>query len=275
MKRFLLSLFFFAACAGTFAHAQAEFPYLAQVTEDNVNVRAGQAVSFESLGQLSKGAELVVVGKEYGWYKIKLPDAFKCFLSAKYVRLHNGNIGEITASRVNVRAGAGEKFTILGQLAKGTLVRVRNKADDWYEIEPLEGTYGWITEEFVQFKSKTIPPVKVVQIPSRNIYAQKKAIEAEARAKEEAQKAAAAPEKKKKEVFTVSGKIEQVDENDFCQEFRYKLVSGGITRYFLRAPDHILTQFSPYDVKIEGEVDTQNKQYPQPVLNVSRITFIL
>ena len=252
------------------AQAQEEFPFLAEVTNNDVNIRAGQAVSFESLGQVAKGANLIVVGKEYDWYKIKLPDTFRCFISGKYLHVHSGNIGEILGSHVNVRARAGENFTVLGRLARGTLVRITNKTGEWYEIEPLEGIYGWVSQDFVKFKSKAVPASQTVQITSHNIYAKKKAIEGEATAlaKKEVQKT-------KKNVFSVSGRVQEVDDNDFCQEFRYKLVAGETVRYFLRAPDHILTQFSPYQVKIEGELSTENKQYSQPVINVTRIIFIL
>lgn len=174
-----LSLFLLLTCG--FAWAKEEFPYLAEVTEDNVNVRAGQDKSFESVGRLSKGTEVVVVGKEYGWYKVKLPDAAKCFISSKYIKGHGGGIGEVTGNRVNVRAAAGEKFTSLGQLQKGTLVRIRDKTNDWFQIEPLEGIYGWISEEFLKFKSKIIPPTNVVQLTIRKIYVRQRILEAERR----------------------------------------------------------------------------------------------
>jgi len=46
-------------------------PFLAESTGDNVNVRAGQSANFERLCQLSEGEEVVVLDKEYSWYKIQ------------------------------------------------------------------------------------------------------------------------------------------------------------------------------------------------------------
>lgn len=237
MKKNAIILLFFLASAIVKVEAAEQFPFLAVITDDKVNIRAGQAVSFEAMGQADKGSDIVVVGKEFGWYKVKLPVTLTCFISGKYVRTHPGDIGEILGSKVNVRARPGENFTVLGKLPRGTLVRIRNKSSEWYEIEPLEGIYGWVSEGFVKFKSQDVPPVKNLQIVTRNIYAKKKAIDAEVAAVKEEQVAAktVSVAEKKKELFTVTGRIVQVDENDLCQEFRYKLVTSDVVRYFLRA----------------------------------------
>ena len=270
MNKSLIGLSAIIFLTSGFVWAQEEFPYVAEVIEDQVNVRAGQDKSFEAVGRVAKGTEVVVVGKEYHWYKVKLPDTAKCFVSTKYIKVHQQGIGEMTGSRVNVRAGTGENFTSLGQLPTGTLVRIRNKKNQWFEIEPLEGTYGWISEELLKFKSKTIPPAKTVQIPPRNIYVRKRILESEMRTREEA-----LAKEKKKELFSAVGTINRVDENDLCQEFHYKIVESELTKYFLQGPDHIFDQFLPNKVKVEGELDTENKQYPQPVIKVTRIAFIL
>ena len=58
-----------------------EFPILGEVTSDAVSIRAGQSASFEKIGQLKTGDQVVVMAKDYGWYKIKLPlEAVKALL---------------------------------------------------------------------------------------------------------------------------------------------------------------------------------------------------
>jgi len=120
-----LSLFIYLSLAasgppGDVAFAQQEFfPFLAEVTGDRVNVRSGQSANFERLCQIDKGEEIVVEGKEFSWYKVRLPSSAKSFVSKKYVQFLGQNAGGVIADRVNIRAGAdpsggpgGSAFTV-------------------------------------------------------------------------------------------------------------------------------------------------------------------
>jgi SH3-like domain-containing protein len=138
-------------------HAQQEFfPFLAEVTGDQVNVRSGQSANFERLCQLKKGDEVVVLEKGYSWYKIQMPPTAKSFVSKKYVQYLGPNAGGVTAERVNIRAGAGIHYTVLGQLAKGEQIYIEEELDEWYRIAPVAESYGWVTEKFLSFKSSNV-----------------------------------------------------------------------------------------------------------------------
>ncbi len=157
MKRFiacLLSSFFIFA--GTTLAVKEQFPFIAEVIADKVHIRAGQDKNFESIGRLAKGEQVVVAGRIYSWYKIKLPNNALSYIRSDYVQVLADNIGEIVSPRVNVRAGAGINFTSLGQLPKGTKVRIIETAAGWHKIEPVEGCYGWVTTKFLTFKFKDI-----------------------------------------------------------------------------------------------------------------------
>jgi len=125
-------------------------PFLAESTGDHVNVRAGQSANFEKLCQLSKGEEVVIFGKEYSWYKIQLPLSAKSFVSKDYVQFLGLNAGGITATDVNIRAGAGIHHTILGRLAKGDQIYIREEFDEWYRIEPVAKSYGWVSQKLLK-----------------------------------------------------------------------------------------------------------------------------
>src|SRR3989338_1380173 len=64
--------------------AQESFPFLAEAINERVNVRAGQSQNFEKLCQLEKGEEVIVVGKDFSWYKIQLPSRTHVYVSDKY-----------------------------------------------------------------------------------------------------------------------------------------------------------------------------------------------
>jgi len=177
-----LSLFIYLSLAasgppGDVAFAQQEFfPFLAEVTGDRVNVRSGQSANFERLCQIDKGEEIVVEGKEFSWYKVRLPSSAKSFVSKKYVQFLGQNAGGVIADRVNIRAGAGTHYTILGQLNRGEQIFIQEELDGWYRIRPVTKSYGWVMDRFLTFKSRDIivyqsvvippkDPIKVVQEP--------------------------------------------------------------------------------------------------------------
>jgi len=152
-------------CAGQVYANQESFPFVAESAGDRVNVRAGQSANFERLCQLNIGEEVVVVGKEYSWYKIQLPPSANSYISKGYVQFLGQNAGGITANNVNIRAGAGIHFTTLGQLMKGEQIYIQEEFDKWYRIEPVSDSYGWVSEKFLTFKSKDISGFQVKFTP--------------------------------------------------------------------------------------------------------------
>src|SRR3990167_4428788 len=136
--------------------AQESFPFLAEAINERVNVRAGQSQNFEKLCQLDKGEEVVVVGKDFSWYKVQLPPSTYVYISDKYVRLVGSMEGEIIGDRVNVRSSAKVESTIVGQVEKGSRVRVLEKIPGWYKIAPPAQVFGWVADGLVKFKSRDI-----------------------------------------------------------------------------------------------------------------------
>jgi len=150
-------VFLFLFLSTTIAFAEEKFPFLAEVSAPSVNIRAGQHSNFEKLCRLNKGVQVIVVARSYSWYKIKLPLDAKSFISQNYIQLTNDKTGVVSANRVNVRAGPDPNTTALGQLKKGASVKILEKLPGWYRIEPIEGTYGWVSAQYLTFKSSSIP----------------------------------------------------------------------------------------------------------------------
>ncbi len=241
------------------------FPFLAEINTDNVNVRAGQNINFERLTRISKPQEVVVVAKSYDWYKIKLPGGADCFVSEKFVSPRVDDIGMVTANRVNLRAGASEKASIIGQLQKEARVRIKGLSQGWYKIEPPEGAYGWIEERFIVFKSNQIPPAKIISEPSRSVY------------KKETPPPPPVPEPKKEpEKFSVVGRVEDSGRIFSNKDIRYKLVINDKTAYYLDGDAKLLDSALHYTVRVVGDIRPDpDKRLAYPVIVVSKINSIL
>src|SRR2546430_16661674 len=123
-KHFWLSA---ALCGATAIWLAAE--ETATVNRARVNVRGGPSFNTEVITQLQKGDQLTVLeeapvqkpkpGEPAKWIGIKLP-------AGAAVWIHNGFLDDekvVKAKKLNLRAGPGENFSVLGHLQKGDAVK--------------------------------------------------------------------------------------------------------------------------------------------------------
>lgn len=241
--------------------AQPEgFPFVGTVTAEKVNVRAGQNTNFEKVAQLVRDDEVLVVGKEYKWYKVKLPKQANSYISDKYVQSEDKQTGVVIADRVNVRAAKDVNTTSLGQAMKGTTVKIMESTPGWYKIEPLEDSYGWISEEFIAFKSKDVSSFKSAVLPKVDIapIAQQKAPE---------------PSNQK---FVTAGFLEPVNPSDSPSGVYYRLVVDGQPMFLIKTDSHVLDPMLFYKVNCEGvRVQEPPISTYLPVLSITKIQLIL
>ena len=271
---------FFVLCFcfySRFAFAEDHFPFLAEVSAPNVNIRAGQDFNFEKLGRLTKGSAVIVVGKSYSWYKIKLPSGAQSYVSQDFVEVGDLSSGEglIKADRVNIRAGAGQNFTAMGQLKKGSPVKILEKISGWYRIEPIEGTYGWISQQYLTFKSNQVPSVTPASIEPVAKSSSSIALASQTEMKI-IKSLEPASTRKNTGPLSVTGRLENLDEGGFAKDIRHKLILDDHTTFYLKGYKNVIDSFSSYRVQVEGQLqDDPRHPSPYPVIVVSRINLVL
>ena len=116
-----------------------EIQDLYMVTCRTLNVRLGGSTGYAKIGTLSRGT--VVSGElENGWLKFTYNDQ-TAYCSADYLAKIDGDLTDmhVTCRTLNVRAGAGTNFEILGTLSRGTEVEILDVLNGWYKIEYLGG----------------------------------------------------------------------------------------------------------------------------------------
>ena len=82
--------------------------------------------------------------------------------------------GKVTASSLNVRAGAGTGYDKVAKLTKGTAVKVLDEKDGWYKIESGSVT-GWVSGEYIALDSDT-PVVTSTAKTTANLKLRKSAV---------------------------------------------------------------------------------------------------
>ena len=69
------------------------FPYVAEITADNVYIRSGPGTNYYSCGKLHKGNEVTVVASKYSWSHIVPPTGSFSWISKQYVKIDSENPG--------------------------------------------------------------------------------------------------------------------------------------------------------------------------------------
>ncbi len=137
----------------------AESPVLGvgTIVGDHVNVRGKATLASEVVTRVQKG-EKVTILEELTPQKLKADEPPRWFRIAlplnTPVWVHSGFLdetGKTTLQRLNLRADAGENFSILGRIEKGTSVKEFRRKEEWVEIEAPAGAYAFVAADLVEF----------------------------------------------------------------------------------------------------------------------------
>jgi uncharacterized protein YgiM (DUF1202 family) len=141
-------------------------PGPATVNGTRVNMRGRSTILSEVLGQFNTGDAVTVleqVSNQWAkgrdpkqWARIALPKGAPCWVFAAYVDASH----TVTASRLNVRGGAGENFSILGRLPKGTTVKPITTKGEWMQIEAPEVATAYVAAMYLKQEAPAIASVE-------------------------------------------------------------------------------------------------------------------
>jgi len=134
------------------------FPYMAEITGDDLYVRSGPGTNFYYCGKLNKGDKVKVVGKQFSWARVVPPAGSFSWISMQYVSIDpdNSTVGSVTGDRVRVYAGSDfrkplHSMYLQGKLDKGDKVKLLGEQmDNYYKIAPLSFSYLWVSANFTK-----------------------------------------------------------------------------------------------------------------------------
>jgi uncharacterized protein YgiM (DUF1202 family) len=230
--------------------AQAEFPFKGEVNEDNVNIRCDSTVVSQPICTVKKGGRLDVVLEKYDWYKVRLPKSAPVYIkktlveciASKNIESLNPDISsktfkrcqnaKVLKDRVNIRLNPSEQSAILGVADKDTIVSIVSETQEWYRIEPIENSFGWIHKGFVE------------KVPSRDKFKEK------------------TKEIIPQESITVEGTIKPYGKL-FKRTPTHKLVTLDNMTFLLKADKKSLDKFNYQKAKVSGKIiSDSNQKYP-------------
>ncbi|MGV3774977.1 MAG: SH3 domain-containing protein [Verrucomicrobiales bacterium] len=152
MKKFIAASFVFAT---SFLSIETRAEERAVVTDNRVNIRGQAKLYSEVITQLKAGDEVTILeeistpdakaGEPTNWAKIKLPPNTTVWVFAPLIKE-----GTVSGSRLNLRAGPGENYSVLGRINRGAQVTEIRTVEEWMEIEPPSEAYAFIDRKYLK-----------------------------------------------------------------------------------------------------------------------------
>lgn len=111
-------------------------------SNDSLNIRSKADSTSSIIGRLKNGADIVITGKESnGWYRVSYKNKVG-YVSEKYITLVGDISFKKTTEALNIRAGAGTKYTKLGEIPKGATARILSTSNGWSKVS-YDGIIGY------------------------------------------------------------------------------------------------------------------------------------
>ena len=127
-----------------------------RVSSDSLNVRSGPNINYEAIGTLSAGDSVTVLSTQFEWLEIELPRGYKGWVHSDYVELASEFSpgrrvpGRVDATRLNIRALPGTRYSVIAQVSRGDRVTVVDRDGEWLGIEISGLATGWVHSQHVE-----------------------------------------------------------------------------------------------------------------------------
>ena len=132
-------------------------PGTAQVTANNLNLRGRAGLTGEVIGHLNQGDGVTIlsqtslkkhaVGEPEQWAKIALPASTKIWVNANFVHVATKTV---LPKKLNLRAGPGENYSVLGTIEHGTVVTETDRKGSWIQIEPPTNAFAYVAAMYLK-----------------------------------------------------------------------------------------------------------------------------
>lgn len=128
----------------------------AVVKDGRINVRGQPSLIGEVITQLQEGEKVVVLeeitvakpktNEPPRWVRIQMPANTPVWVYAPFI---DPATKTVKVSRLNLRAGPGENYSVVGRLTRGASIQEIRRVEDWLEIETPPGAYGFVAADLL------------------------------------------------------------------------------------------------------------------------------
>jgi uncharacterized protein YgiM (DUF1202 family) len=230
-------VFLTATCYVCFAQEQKQRLFQGEVNADDINIRSDSTMGSEIICKMNKNESIDVITQAYDWYKIRLPQNAPSFIKKDLVSPTEGKTAKVLKDNVNIRLRPDTASAILGRVNTDDTVNILEENGEWYKIEPVKNSFGWIHKNFLN----KVQEKKIKLASEKN-------------------------NEPIKETITVEGLIKP---KTITSVATHKLTTEDRKLYLLNSSQEDLSSFNNRRVKISGKVDDPTK--PNPIIEVEKI----
>ncbi|MGH7977334.1 MAG: SH3 domain-containing protein [Limisphaerales bacterium] len=147
-------------------------PGPATVDVKNVNVRGQAGLKGEVVAHLKQGETVTVLdqinldrhkaGEPAQWAKIALPASTHVWVFSAFVDKTGKTV---LARKLNLRAGPGENYSVLGVIERGTPVTEITTKGKWMQIDPPADAYAFVAAMYLKQEAVAANPTPAVVTP--------------------------------------------------------------------------------------------------------------
>ena len=146
-------------------------PEPAVAKQPNVNIRGQAKINSEIVAHLKKGDAVMILeeitlskpkqDEPSRWFRVSLPPSQTVWIHSSFVE---GTT--VKATRLNMRGGPGEEYSILGRMDKGTSFKQVEAKGDWLKIEAPTNAYGFVAAHLLEKTPMVI--ARAPEVPKTN-----------------------------------------------------------------------------------------------------------
>ena len=139
----------------------------------NINARGQAGLKGEVVAHLKKGDAVTILGQinldkhktgePAQWAKIALPSSTHAWVKSSYI---DATSKTVLPKKLNLRAGPGENYSVLGVIERGTTVNPITTKDEWMQIDPPASSYAFVAAMYLKQEAPAAPaPTPVAEQP--------------------------------------------------------------------------------------------------------------
>ncbi|MGB7748056.1 MAG: SH3 domain-containing protein [Verrucomicrobiia bacterium] len=131
----------------------------------NINARGQAGLKGEVVAHLKKGDAVTILGQinldkhkagePAQWAKIALPSSTHAWVKSSYI---DATSKTVLPKKLNLRAGPGENFSVLGVIERGTAVNPVTTKGEWIQIEPPANSFAFVAAMYLKQEAPAPAP---------------------------------------------------------------------------------------------------------------------
>lgn len=164
-----LILIIFTLVQICFAQESTKSLFYGIINNDNINLRTDSNTSSQVICKINKNTPVEIIQEKYDWYKIKLPKTLVLYVRKDLITPIDEKTAKALKDNINIRLLPNESCPVLGQIRKNEIVTILADNGEWYKIEPIDNSFGWVHKKFVDKSTETNTPIAAAAAPPNDI----------------------------------------------------------------------------------------------------------